>query len=151
MRPHALLWSDEKTALLRELLKNGFTYKYIAEVLNVSKNSLIGRVHRIKAAYPAGQKKTLVSFSRKRQKALRALRKRMTQNYVPYVSPPNGRIDWSQEPPSLKVSFVDLEDFQCRYVHGDPKQGGHHFCGHPQKSASSYCEFHTAVCIISPK
>lgn len=149
--PRAPFWSEEKTALLRELLKNGCTYKHIAEVLNVSKNSLIGRVHRIKAAYPAGRKKTLTTFSRKRQKALKALRKRMARYHVPYIPPPNGRVDWSQEPPSLKVSFVDLEDFHCRYVHGDPKQGGHHFCGHPQKGSSSYCEFHTAACIISPK
>lgn len=157
--PNAPYWSDEKTAELRHLLKEGYTYRQIAAVLNVSKNALIGRVHRIKADYPAGRKWKVEHNGR--HHALKKRRSKTARRVKPskdidvflallrkqqYVS-----ADMLGEPPSLRVSFVELEAGQCRYVHGDPKKNNHHFCGHPQQNLGPYCSFHASVCYVKPR
>lgn len=150
-------WSEEQTAELVNLLKAGYTYRQISKVLNISKNALIGRVHRIKAEYPAGKKwnaernKKQKTANRKNSRPKQAplpekdiegfLELLRTRRHVP--------VDWSHEPPSLKVTFADLEDGQCRYIHGDPKHAGHHFCGHPQHKLGPYCQFHASVCFTA--
>lgn len=52
------------------------------------------------------------------------------------------------EPVSLRMSIVDLEANNCRYVHGDPK-ADHHCCGHTTRKNSVYCDFHHKLCYTS--
>lgn len=151
-------WSDEKTNLLKTLLREGYTYKQISSKMGISKNALIGRVHRIKAAYPAGEKR---NGGQKKPEKITSLKRKSrnwsfltesSREFIEYVDSRSSLIvDWTKEPPSLYVPFNKLESCQCRYIHGDPKKNTHHYCGHMQSGLGPYCEFHAAVCFSSKR
>lgn len=141
-------WTPEDTAALIQMwMVDGLTGTQIGAKFGVSRNSIIGKVHRL-GLPPRPKKIRLYGDSpRKRkpqpykprndaQKAWRALRQREVRAAKaeaprPYVPPP-------EEPISLDVSLVDLRPGYCKWPHGD---GPFLFCGH-RTEGRPYCPFH---------
>lgn len=143
------MWTEERIDELRRLWREGISCGIIAKRFETTRNSVIGKVHRLNL--PA--RKTLVKQARQldrrpsyRQRITPRLavkrsgnghhtyvHKRKSQEApvipVPVVLP---------EPESLNLTIMDLKPGQCRWAHGD---GPFLFCGVPT-GGDTYCPHH---------
>ena len=108
-----MVWTDDKIKKLKKLWQSGKSTAEIAKNLGMSKNSIIGKVHRLDlSARPSPIKAE--------QKA----KKKVIPKKVGVVR------------------LIDLKINTCRWPIGDPKDEDFHFCGEPTVTGKPYCLAH---------
>lgn len=116
-------WTDEAVALLKELWAQDWSCSEIAARLpgRFSRNAVIGKANRL------GLEKR------------RTIKPAVKSDVVPELL---------KAPDHLGLSFDQLKDgfSQCRFIHGDVRDGTHSYCGQPTTSDSSYCAYHNEIC-----
>jgi GcrA cell cycle regulator len=146
-------WKDEaKVELLKELLPMGLSAQQMAaRIGGVSRNAVIGKIHRLGLA--GSPDRQVLRKKRQRSRAERTHQKRwrrpmsMRQNRVAelFDAEPLGPTEPEVFIPEneRKRSIVDLADIgECKWPIGDPRHADFHFCARKQVSGLSYCEFH---------
>lgn len=148
-----MIWTDEAVEELKRMWDRGMTTGQIAKVLNVTKNSIIGKVHRLcLTARPSPIKKT---SEKKEKKTV------VSQNIE---KPVKTNIKTMPEAPvkdcgeSIKVTapvveetnipLVKLDNHTCRWPLGDPRDDDFCFCGKKVKTGQTYCEEHAAIAYV---
>ncbi len=145
-------WSLERETQLRGLWQDGVSFTEIAARMAVSKNSIIGKVHRMglpsrihsvgKYARPKPQRKEGETKPRRgvpKGELFRALLERKKTNVF------DGGTELTEpEIPDDPGRFVllQLEDDQCRWASGQDEKGRHLFCGDKKVPGKPYCECH---------
>lgn len=126
-------WQEEEDKLLTELWHDhDLPASTIGERLSRSKNSVVGRSHRL------GLPRRKVS-----PKVGRPRRKRQMDSRPIIVSPPV-----APEPPGpfkpIGIPLMEAEAHHCRAIVGKDKQGLALFCGHPSPLGHtlSFCVHH---------
>ena len=121
-------WTEEKIKQLKKLWSKGKTTVEIAKEMGISKNSVIGKVHRLDLTArpsPIKRKETVVSNHRK--------------------------------PASLhknsggKCRLMDLKTNTCRWPIGEPEDKDFHFCGKQTSTGKPYCPDHCLEAYTSLK
>lgn len=116
-----MVWTEDKIKNLKKLWLKGSTTAEIAKKLGLSKNSIIGKVHRlnlenrpspIKKAAPAKKVKV-------------------------------------QPHKTERIGIMDLKLNTCRWPIGDPMDEDFHFCGKNTVMGKPYCEEHCAMAYAS--
>lgn len=139
--------SEETRQLVKELLLQKLTAGKIGQKVGLSKNAVIGLVKRdpMLSAIgfyrngPGGQPPKRVEYKHSPRPRLIPAKNTSHLKTPPKVEfIPETRED---EPPSLKRDCLDVGHDECRWVHGDPKNGEWNFCGHPVHK-KSYCSHH---------
>lgn len=137
-------------AELKRLYEAGMSMACIAAEIGMglTRNAVIGRVHRLKLPSRGKPVKTAHKPREPRQVTSR-----------PRLVRANGNSDKmrvqavrSSDMPALRcvevvplhLAFPDLPGNGCRYPYGDDV---YTFCGHPQRPGSSYCGHHWALSI----
>jgi len=127
-------WTDERVEQLKALWGEGLSASQIARVLgSVTRNAVIGKVHRLGLAGRAGP--------------ARAERPRsaVSRKSVVHVAAPAPQIV-EEDPIVLEdghfATVLTVNDRMCRWPIGDPSETEFHFCGHKPKLGSPYCEAH---------
>lgn len=128
-------WTADHDAVLKALWGKHFTH-HIGAALKRTKNSIVGRAHRLgldklSAHYPGRPK-----MERDRQVTRRAFRE----------LPVAALID---APAPLNLDIFAVGPNQCRY----PVDGEGYktlFCGHVTPKGSSYCGFHSSIAYNPP-
>ncbi|MFD2227168.1 GcrA family cell cycle regulator, partial [Microvirga arabica] len=139
-------WTDERVELLKKLWTDGLSASQIAaELGNVTRNAVIGKVHRLGLSGRAKDAKPAASAAAARpRKATRA-------PSAPAPLPPQPHINnvvvapialqpVTQEPSvyveddlavpvSERVTIMDLRESMCRWPMGDPTKPEFRFCG----------------------
>lgn len=144
-------WNDDNTKTTVEMWKGGASAQLIANRIgNPSRNSVIGKLHRL----------GLAQGDKAGQKSVTYVRRSPARPPKPRVSTITGRLSY-QGPPKprpeplppvhvddvARVSAVaDLEPHHCRYPIGDPQSPDFGFCGHAAMPGSVYCQGHHARC-----
>ena len=139
-------WSDEQSETVAKLWIDGWSAGQIAERFNLSRNAVIGKVHRL------GLKREAPSDSQREPRPRRPsnpAHERLFQN-------PKGKPKPSPAKPVQAVPLASLTDVsmlwtqrtrsQCAY----PISGEGHqtfYCCHPI-SRGSYCDTHAAICYV---
>lgn len=140
-------WTDEKTDQLKRLWQEGHTCSRIGAQLGVTRNSVIGRVHRLGLPLRGITQAELLKRELNRQKRKasqlaqqrdrrRARGEKQMQDLPPAPEPFAG---------SLNVSFVDIRDYsskapnQCRFIAGDAAGRDTLYCGNETLPGESYC------------
>lgn len=159
-------WTAEEDQVLKTHHARGTSMRKIGDMLNRTRNSVIGRANRLglkslplrlrarsakhKAAVAKATAKFRAATPQKYRRLsaidlarLRAEADRMTR---PTAWRKHLSADRVGEPPSKQISFMDLEAMQCRYDSSmtNPQLSG--FCGHTTKDRSAYCEYHHRKC-----
>jgi GcrA cell cycle regulator len=152
----SLPWTDDRVETLKKLWLNGYSASQIASELGgISRNAVIGKVHRLKLV---GRAKAPSQASVKPRKAT-APRTRPVQR--PMVRGANAlalqpRLEAEPEivtlpeevviPFSQRVTIMELRDNLCRWPMGDPQHDDFRYCGSRKTEAAvgSYCEYHAA-------
>lgn len=159
-----LRWTPERDAVLRKMVAEGHSGTKIGAHMGVSRNAVIGRVHRLglRLGLNKGKRrpttmrptsktlpkpKNFVRSPAKRDVALdeaAALRRLAFQ--MEAALPP---VIEEAAPVPLMVPLVELENSACHWPYGDPKREDFGYCGHP-KARGSYCEYHAGKLFAKP-
>lgn len=145
-----MAWTDERVATLSKLWADGLSASQIAaELGGVTRNAVIGKVHRLGLS---GRAKPANTSAKRPKRAPRA----STYNSAPRqkinrdvtgtnVAPLRKKIEDMVAPESKKLSLVELTEKTCRWPDGDPATDDFHFCGHKIKEDTPYCEYHAKM------
>ncbi|MBQ4472179.1 MAG: global cell cycle regulator GcrA-like protein [Alphaproteobacteria bacterium] len=111
-----MVWTDDKIKQLKKMWDKGATTAEIAKKLGLSKNSVIGKVHRLNLEQrPSPIKKTTAV---KKVKAVKKVE---------------------------RIGIMELKLNTCRWPIGDPTDDDFHFCGATTVAGKPYCAEHCAM------
>jgi GcrA cell cycle regulator len=150
-----MTWTEERSDLAAKLWADGLSASQIAARIGggVSRNAVIGRMHRMKMAPRATSSRKkfrrgdVVSRAQRQAvhaKTQAALGARFGSihggagpvDVVPYVEPTD------DQPRQPVKSLLELQPKDCRAPYGDPKKPGFGFCGCSAVPGLPYCQDH---------
>ena len=152
-------WTDDRVETLKKLWADGLSASQIANELGgVTRNAVIGKVHRLGLAGRVKSNRSSVSRVRSKPRAAKptvrmpqysgnaALRMDPLEENetapAPVVRPVLQEIFIPEED---RASILDLNERRCRWPVGDPTHDDFYFCGRSCDPADSYCEDHSKV------
>jgi GcrA cell cycle regulator len=160
-------WTDERVEKLKRLWAEGLSASQIAAQLGgVSRNAVIGKVHRLNLPGRAKAGGT-VAASRTAKRSTSAPRapsyasrvaatRTVTRPVGATVMKEEIEIEASQElvyvpatnvvvPISRKLALTELTERTCKWPVGDPLTDDFHFCGCESPDNSPYCNYHAKL------
>ncbi|MBT9372038.1 GcrA family cell cycle regulator [Rhizobium sp. CSW-27] len=163
-------WTDERVEKLKRLWAEGLSASQIAAQLGgVSRNAVIGKVHRLNLPGRAKAGGTPQAASRPQARNTSAPRApnfaaRATNTTTRTVARPVGatvvkeeiEIEVTQQPAyeapvnvvvpmSRRLALTDLTERTCKWPMGDPLKDDFHFCGAESGESSPYCKYHARL------
>lgn len=164
-------WTDERVELLKKLWSEGLSASQIAaELGGVSRNAVIGKVHRLKLS---GRGKTTKASPRVRKVAApQPLRPVVPEAEEAVVAraPVPPLATHTSNPQELEIEFADpsmtttvdstddvvipmsrhlsllqLSENTCKWPIGDPLSDEFYFCGADSGDSSPYCSYHSKL------
>src|SRR2546423_985051 len=149
-----MMWTDERVELLKKLWADGLSASQIAaELGGITRNAVIGKVHRLGLS---GRAKSPSSASPRPRKTrahphmLRAARPVMRGNtalapvYDYDVDAEPEHID-NVIPIGQRRSILELTEETCRWPIGDPGGADFFFCGAQPPPGLPSCEYHSRI------
>lgn len=153
-----MAWTDKMVEDLKKLWLDGLSTSEIAKKLGISKNSVVGKVHRLSlSGRPSPIKKKEEEI--KRAAAARAKKIKETHaKEAPAVEIEEETITISVEKAAPKaavrtdnlIRVTDLDSHTCRWPLGDPRDENFHFCGKKVRTGQTYCDEHSAIAYVKP-
>ena len=159
-----MIWTDEAVEELKRMWDKGMTTGQIAKALNVTKNSIIGKVHRLcLTARPSPIKKA--SSQKNDSKNTKTTVKSATDNSgksqkqtvktsedaSPIKNDDKNLLCKDNSPiEETNIPLIKLDNHTCRWPLGDPRDDDFCFCGKRVKTGQTYCEEHAAIAYVKP-
>ena len=154
-----LSWTDERVALLRRLWEDGQSASKIAAQLGgVTRNAVIGKVHRLglagrvkpgedaqgtaRAKPAAAEIETAIAVVETQAPEPVAI---VSHRPAPDFPPPAPAADPSPLALSERVTIMDLRESMCRWPMGDPTTPEFRFCGGRSITGLPYCTHHAQI------
>ena len=169
-----MAWTDEMVEQLKKMWHEGLTTGEIGKRLNVSKNSIVGKVHRLGLS---GRPSPIKKKEEEAPQAPKNVEKKNTQpqpaeprtpketiketpvpahavhtgkEAEPQTAPiPTGKTEKTQKG-GYNLSLTDLDNHTCRWPIGDPKDDNFRFCGKKVRVGQTYCDEHAAIAYVKP-
>ncbi len=160
-------WTDERVELLKKLWAEGLSASRIAtEIGDVSRNAVIGKVHRLGLAGRAKEKGSSAPRPRKRQNTAAPTAPRKSSAPRPAFPKPapvrnvslnpddpteaveivdHRHFDAAAMPQCERVTIMELRDSMCRWPLGDPLTPEFRFCGGDAVIGLPYCPHHCSI------
>jgi GcrA cell cycle regulator len=146
-------WTDERVELLKKLWADGLSASQIAaELGGVTRNAVIGKVHRLGLS---GRAKSPASTSPRPRKPrshqmLRVSRPTIRGNTAlahafDYEVEPEPDVVENVIPIGQRRTLLELTEETCRWPIGDPGTADFFFCGGQSISSLPYCAYHSRV------
>lgn len=160
-----MAWTDERVAKLTKLWADGLSASQIAAELgeNVTRNAVIGKVHRLGLS---GRAKSPGSGASKPRRKPAVSRGNTFQRSTTMRAPANDgavktdtavMVETRPAPPedavmpiSKKLTLLELTENTCKWPTGDPTLPNFSFCGHNTQEGKPYCAFHAALAFQPP-
>ncbi|MGH6762982.1 MAG: GcrA family cell cycle regulator [Phyllobacterium sp.] len=167
------MWTDERVELLKKLWAEGLSASQIAAQLgSVSRNAVIGKVHRLKlsgrgkttSTQPRVKKVNPVSSTPTRAAPISTstigsaqATSRITMKTVGATAlQADYALDTIAEtvvsptsnvvlPISQRLELVQLTERTCKWPNGDPLHSDFHFCGNETGESGPYCAYHSRL------
>ena len=149
-----MAWTNEMIDQLKQMWKKGFTTNEIAKELGVSKNSIIGKVHRLNLTArpsPIKKKEKAPASDTSTKPAVRTAEIKETKEAK------------DSKPQKITISPIEvtahkntclklgeLDGHTCRWPIGDPKDDNFCFCGKKVRAGQTYCDEHAAIAYVKP-
>jgi len=137
-------WNAQEDEQLKKLTLEGLSASMIAARMpgNRSRNSIIGRQHRLRLMGKQTQRKKLARSLDVENNCTHVPHLRSMEEKMRYAETSKSMRDTSELDP-LMVPLLELESHQCRWPVNSPDNGeGFLFCGHKKQEGSSYCSHH---------
>lgn len=133
-------WTDARVAKLRDLWREGLSASTVAARLGVSRNAVIGKVHRLGLSKSGEHDSARPRLPARPKAPRRASRARPKPAPRPALQAPVHAVDL----PGLVGRLEALGAQACHFPIGDPKSDDFAFCGR-KRSRGPYCAAHAAV------
>ena len=147
-------WTDERVEQLKKLWEAGLSASQIAgELGNITRNAVIGKVHRLGLSGRAKSPSSSVPRQRKARAhshMLRVSRPAMRGNTAlahayEYDIEPEPEILDNIIPIGQRRTLLELNEMTCRWPIGDPGSTDFFFCGGQTVTSLPYCAYHSRV------
>jgi len=149
-----MTWTDERVEQLKKLWADGLSASQIAAQLgNITRNAVIGKVHRLGLSGRAKSPSSSAPRPRKPRSAshmLRISRPSMRGNtalahaYEMELEPDPIPYD-NVIPIGQRRTLLELNEDTCRWPIGDPGSAEFFFCGGNTVTSLPYCAYHSRV------
>ena len=137
MNSETRTWTTERVDQLRRFVEAGFSCGQIAGEIGLSRNAVIGKIHRLRLW--RGTPPTVRTKMRPRRPAVLTQRRILEAAFVQAV-------DAEQTIASAgRCSLVELAAGKCRWPIGDPAATDFCFCGNGAVDGLSYCAGHARL------
>jgi GcrA cell cycle regulator len=151
-------WTDERVELLKKLWAEGLSASQIAaELGSVTRNAVIGKVHRLGLS---GRAKPARTASRPRRP--RATPQKPQRGGDSFVTIGNTALKAETAPVAMpkaeprpvaelvipkaeRKTILQLTEFTCKWPVGDPTSEDFYFCGRRSQTGMPYCEHHARI------
>ena len=143
-------WTDDRVDTLRKLWTEGLSASQIAaELGGVTRNAVIGKVHRLGLSGRAkgsnqtggGRRKKPAARANGFAKTAKSNTSSDTKKTSAAPARPAPAVDLP-EPPAMMLSLLQLTEHTCKYPIGDPQEETFGFCGAKSRDGDPYCEYH---------
>lgn len=149
-------WTDDRVELLKKLWSDGLSASQIAaELGGITRNAVIGKVHRLGLSGRAKAPSSTAPRPRKPRAAsqmFRAPRPMMRGNTAlatmpayDYEPEPEPEVVENIIPIGQRCTLLELNDDKCHWPIGDPGQPDFFFCGGKTNTGVPYCGYHSRV------
>lgn len=150
------MWTDERVELLKKLWNEGLSASQIAaELGGITRNAVIGKVHRLGLSGRAKSPASAVPRPRKPRASaalLRVARPTLRGNTA-LARLPSYEVEYEPEPESSaaivplgqRCTLLELNESKCRWPIGDPGAPDFFFCGGKAVEGSPYCGHHSRI------
>lgn len=151
-----MVWSPDRLEQMLHLRRSGMSAKQIGEALGITRNSVIGKLHRMGDEAPTAPPSSLpASVAVRSQKAKGVVKGRQQKHSAfnfsfgsperaagtfPVITPPEDSMPDARAVGAAAVCALRPGD--CRWPIGDPKEEGFRFCGSPRERGFAYCPHH---------
>jgi GcrA cell cycle regulator len=149
-----ITWTDDRVEQLKKLWEGGLSASQIAaELGNVTRNAVIGKVHRLGLSGRAKSPSSAAPRPRKPRPAQQMVRMprpvargntALAHNYDVDVEPDPIAVD-NVIPMSQRLTLVELNDATCHWPVGDPASTDFYFCGGKALAGLPYCAHHSRI------
>lgn len=140
-----MAWTDKMVEDLRQMWLEGLTANEIAKKLGVSKNSIVGKVHRLCLTARPSPIKKKEDLSVEDDVIIED-----TGDVVEEISEAgDAEIDIADNhEEALGIKLVHLDSHTCRWPLGDPRDENFGFCGKKVRAGQTYCDEHSAMAYV---
>lgn len=145
-------WTDERVELLKKLWADGLSASQIAaELGGVTRNAVIGKVHRLGLSGRAKSPSSGIARPRKPRSHMMRVSRPMSRgsnalahSYETEPDPEPELID-NIIPLGQRRTLLELNEKTCRWPIGDPATPDFFFCGGNPLDGLPYCHYHSRV------
>lgn len=145
-------WDDARIEQLKKLWSEGLSASQIAgELGGVTRNAVIGKVHRLGLSGRAKTKPAVAARPRKVVKTVARVSTISVRGNLAVVE----MVDAEPQtmpvrenvviPMSKRISIMELREGVCRWPLGDPLHGDFAYCGADCGGGRTYCEPHSRM------
>src|ERR1035437_527364 len=149
-----LTWTDDRVEQLKKLWEAGLSASQIAaELGNVTRNAVIGKVHRLGLSGRAKSPSSAAPRQRKARPAQQMMRvsrpvsrgnTALAHAFEVEMEPDPIAYD-NVVPMSQRLSLLELNEATCHWPIGDPSSSEFFFCGGKALSSLPYCAHHSRI------
>jgi len=140
-------WTDDKIKILKEKWTAGWSGAQIARLLGTTRNSVIGKVHRLGLASHAYNSNAPVT---PRAKSGPKPKPKVEKPVHPIsiVKPKPKPEPTEYPPPTEKITLETVKATECRWSYGDPGAEDFTFCGRERAPPRPYCAHHNSLAFV---
>ena len=165
--PEKALWTEERVGTLKQLWADGLSASQIAARLagGVTRNAVIGKVHRLNLAGRATQPRNNVPRADRKPRApsipgrspsmptagANALKPYTHSAPRPLPLPEPKPLRLVDNAKDGRITILHLSEKTCKWPIGDPMHDDFCFCGHGPRDGSPYCEYHARLAYQPPQ
>ena len=152
-------WTKEREEMLKEFWANGLSASQIAAKLgNVSRNAVIGKVHRLQLAARSekGRPRSSPTQPKSKNKKVTQVNNVVSLTTSKVSEPKKGGTRSRTHKPqgeivvpiSRNLNLSSLTADTCKWPQGDPLTENFAFCGCAAVANKPYCLYHTKIAYI---
>ena len=149
-----MTWTDDRVEQLKKLWEGGLSASQIAaELGNVTRNAVIGKVHRLGLSGRAKSPSSAAPRQRKARPAQHMMRVQrpasrgntaLAHAFEVEMEPDPIAYD-NVVPMSQRLSLLELNEATCHWPIGDPSSSEFFFCGGKALQSLPYCAHHSRI------
>jgi GcrA cell cycle regulator len=151
-----MTWTEERVELLKKLWADGLSASQIAaELGGITRNAVIGKVHRLGLSGRAKAPSSSAPRQRKARTVSHGFRTPRSRGNtaLAHLNAPFYDLDLEPEaepieniiPIGQRCSLLELTEATCRWPIGDPGRSDFFFCGGRPVNSLPYCGYHSRI------
>ena len=146
-----MAWTDEMVDKLRQMWTEGKTATESAKELGVTKNSIVGKVHRLCLTARPSPIKSKDEEPVEKAEVEKEIPEEAEENIeviAETVEPVKTEKVEKKHKNGCHVKLVELDSHTCRWPLGDPRDEDFCFCGKKVRMGQTYCEEHANMAYV---